>query len=185
MSLEDLSTRLLLGSSAKNTISKYSKGLDRYAGAMTVIAAALLGLALSSPIGSSKNLFGLEGQITIFTDLLTLFKLGQGSHALGGAAVFVALPILNIATAFDLWYKHQIHDDKFEKFSRRASACGKLWYIQFVATGGLVYLLNNSEEGIVYMPFYYLFISMILQKFVLTRISRMAALIKFVEDDGE
>lgn len=179
--MKELLERFLVGSNLRQTLSKYAKGLDRYLGVATVVSAALLGLAVTAPIGTSDNFLTLSGPITLFSGVAELFKVGQGTYALMAGVLFIALPILNISTAFDLWYKHPLQSDKFEKFVRRASACGRLWFLLVLATIALIYKINTSEGGIVYPPIYYLLVSVLLQKFVLTRMSRMAAVVQFVE----
>jgi len=179
--MKELFERLLVGSTLHQTLSKYATGLDRYLGIATVVSAALLGLAVTSPLGASDNFLTLSGPITLFSGVADLFKAGQGTVALTAGALFIALPILNISTAFDLWYKHPLQGDKFEKFVRRANACGRLWFLLALATIGLIYKINTSEGGVVYPPIYYLLVSVLLQKIVLTRMSRMAALVQFVE----
>ncbi|WP_025898473.1 hypothetical protein [Sneathiella glossodoripedis] len=177
--------RILVGSPYKNTLSKHAKGVDRTLGVATIAAAALLGLGISSPLASSEDLFGLTGSFTILSAIFELMKLGQGSYGLGIAVVFVGLPFLNIATAFDFWYKHPLDSDKFDRFYRRVNACARLWFVIFIAAGFFIYTVNSSSGGGLYLPIYYLLASIILQKFVLTRMSRMAAVVQFIEDDGD
>lgn len=182
--MHPLLNRILVGSPYRQTLSKYAKGIDRYLGVATVLSASFLGLAVASPIGASDDFFGIKGPFNLFDGIVDLMKTGYGSYALAGGVLFIALPILNISTAFDLWYKHGLDSDKFDKFSRRASACGRLWFILITGCVVFVYKLNTSTGGIVYPPIYFLLVSIGLQKFVLTRMSRMAALVQVIEDDG-
>ncbi len=179
--MNELLNRILVGSGSRQTLSKYAKGLDRYLGVATVVSAALLGLAVAAPIGASDNFLTLSGRITLFSGVGDLFKGGQGTYAIAAGILFIALPILNISTAFDLWYKHPLEGEKFEKFARRANACGRLWFLLMLAVIGLIYKINISEGGVVYPPIYYLLVSVLLQKIVLTRMSRLAAVVQFVE----
>lgn len=182
--MHPLLERILVGSPYRQTLSKHARGLDRYLGVVTLLSAAFLGLAVASPIGASDDFYGISGPFTLFDGVIDLMKSGFGSYALAGAVLFIALPILNISTAFDLWYKHSLDSEKFDKFARRASACGRLWFVLIAGSAALVYTLNTSEGGIVYPPIYFLLVSIVLQKFILTRMSRMAALVQVVEDDG-
>jgi len=181
--MTDFLERLLIGRSGRQTISKYAQGIDRYLGVMTIISAALLGGSLSSPIGFSENFLGLQGQIAIFPSLLTLFKNGMGGPAVLGAVVFGVLPILSISTAFEIWYKHPLQGDKFGKYARRITIFNGLWLLLAAALVGLIYMLNTSEQGRLYMPIYYLLVSVMMQKIILMRLKRMVALVQFVDDD--
>ncbi|MEH6475196.1 MAG: hypothetical protein V7727_05885 [Sneathiella sp.] len=174
--------RIVIGRASRQTISKYATGIDRYLGLMTVFSAALLGAAISTPIGISDDFLGLSGSLTIFTALVDLIQSGQGSYAVAGAVLFIALPIFGISAAFDLWYKYEIHGAKFEKYATRAGACGRFWYLLAIGSVGFVYMLKTSENGIVYIPVYYLFLSVMLQKLVLTRMTRLTAAVKFVDE---
>ncbi|MBL4667635.1 MAG: hypothetical protein JKY04_09665 [Sneathiella sp.] len=125
---------------------------------------------------------GLDGSLTVFTGLIDLLKIGQGSYAMGGAVLFIALPIFCISTSFDLWYKYEIHGEKFDRYVSRAAACSRLWYLLAIGSVGFIYLLKTSENGVVYLPVYYLLMSVMLQKLILTRISRLTAAAKFVDE---
>ncbi len=183
--MHPLYQRFLVGSPYKNTLSKHASGVDKYLGVATILAAAFLGLGITSPLANSDDFYGLSGSFSLISAVTDLMKLGAGSYALGIGVLFVALPILNISTAFDFWYKHPLDSEKFDRFFRRVNACNRLWFIMFGAAAFLVYAINTSPSGIIYPPIYYLIISILLQKFALIRMSRMASVVQFVEDDGD
>ncbi|WP_169568485.1 hypothetical protein [Sneathiella limimaris] len=181
--MHPLLERFLIGSPYRRTIAKFAKGVDRYLGAITILAAALLGLGLASPVGYATGFYGISGKIVLVSDIVILMKSGQGSVALMVGLLFILLPILNISTAFDLWYKHPLDGEKFEKFNRRANLCGRLWYLGVLSIGALIYKLNTASDGVIYPAIYYLLMSSLLQKFILTRLTRLTALVTFVDKE--
>ncbi|OUR79237.1 hypothetical protein A9Q83_05235 [Alphaproteobacteria bacterium 46_93_T64] len=180
--MHDFFERILIGRSTRQTLSKYAKGIDRWLGVVTLISAALLGTAIAMPLGASDDFLGLEGSLSLFLSLVALVKTGEGTFALAGSALFIALPIYNISTAFDIWYKHEIHGEKFDKYVTRVGACGRLWFLLAIGSVGLIYLIQTSENGTVYLPVYYLLLSIMLQKLVLTRLGRLTSAVRFVDE---
>jgi hypothetical protein len=172
--------RVLIGASHKTTIAKYAKGFDLILGLLTIISAALLGLSLTSVVATFDGLYGLYGSYSLIDGLVAIFKVGKMMEASAGFFAFILLPVLNISTAFELWYKYQLQDDKFEKYVRRIKTCRRLWLLSALVAAGFVYLVNSLEQGVLHFPVYYLFFSLILQLFTLNRIGRMVAMVKIV-----
>lgn len=172
--------RVLVGISHKQTIAKYSKGLDQSLGVLTVISAALLGVGVAAPFATVVNFYGLVGEYSIFTGVMELLKIGKGGAALGGAAIIIMLPVYGISTAFDLWYKHVLQSAKFEKASGRSALCGYLWFVTFGAASALIFFVQTSSSDVILHPSVYcLLLSLILQKITLTRITRLISLVQF------
>lgn len=175
--------RLLSGRTERQTISKHAKGADRFLGILTISSAALLGFGVAAPFATVEGFYGLSGQYSIVTAALEFLKTGNGVYSLGILMVFVLIPVLSIATAFDLWYKYQMQDDKFQKILGRSVTCGKLWFFVMLASISLVYYTKiSSPDAILHPSVYYLLVSVMMQKLILTRIARLASAIKYVSE---
>ncbi len=175
--------RLISGRAERQTISKHAKGPDRFLGILTIVSAALLGFGIAAPFATVEGFFGLTGQYSLFTAALEFLKAGNATYAMGILVVFVLIPVLSIATAFDLWYKYQMQDEKFQKILSRSVACGRLWFFVMLGAISLVYYTKMSSTGAILHPsVYYLLVSVMMQKLILTRIARLASAIKFVDE---
>lgn len=175
--------RALSGRPERQTISKYAKGLDQFHGVLTIIAAALLGMGVAAPFATVDGFYSLTGQYSLITAALELMKTGNGMYALGIAVVFIAIPTLSIATAFDLWYKYELQGEKFQKTLDRSVTCGRLWFFVMLGVIGLIYYISQSSaEAILHPSVYYLMLSVMLQKITLTRISRLASAVQYVDE---
>lgn len=178
--MQELIERFLVGRSDRQTIAKYAKGKDRYMGLLTLISAALLGMGVAAPFATVENFYGLQGQFSVVTGSLELLKSGYGVYALIGMGLFILVPVFSIATAFDLWYKYPLQSEKLERMIARANACGKIWFLVMLGTISLIYYVKMySNETIMHLPVYYLLLSVVSQKLVLSRIFRLFSMIKF------
>ncbi|GLQ06038.1 hypothetical protein [Sneathiella chinensis] len=174
--------RTLVGRTGKQTIAKYAAGPDRFHGVLIIASAALLGVGIAAPFATVDGFFGLTGQFSLFQAILELMKAGQGVYAVGVAVVFMVVPVLIVATNFDLWYKIELTSDKFEKYQRRLALCGRLWFFVMLATIALVFYVRTSGAGgVLHASVYYLLLSVILQKLNHGRITRLLATVKFVD----
>jgi len=172
--------RVLVGTSHRQTIAKYSKGFDQSLGVLTISSAATLGVGVASPFATVNAFYGLSGEYSIFTAVMELFKAGEGGIALGIAALIIALPVYGIATAFDLWYKHELQGVKFEKMSGRSALCSNLWFITFAAAAALIFHIQTSNPDVIlHQSVYSLLLSLVLQKIALTRISKLISMVQF------
>ncbi|MEH6403306.1 MAG: hypothetical protein V7750_08035, partial [Sneathiella sp.] len=172
--------RVLIGASHKQTIAKYSTGFDQSLGVLTVSSAATLGVGVAAPFATLEAFYGLSGEYSIFSAVMELLGSGEGGLALGIAALIIALPVYGVSTAFDLWYKHELQNEKFEKVSGRSSLCGYLWFISFAAAAALIFeIQTTSSDVILHQSVYSLLLSLVLQKIVLTRISRLISMVQF------
>lgn len=178
--MQELIERFLVGRSGRQTIAKYAKGKDRYVGLLTLVSAALLGMGVAAPFATVENFYGLEGQFSVVTGSLALLKSGYGAYALIAIVLFIAIPVFSIATVFDLWYKYDLQNEKLERLITRARACGKFWFLVMLGTISLVFYVKiSSSETIMHLPVYYLLLSVILQKLVISRVSGLFAIVKF------
>jgi len=176
--------RILVGRADRQTISKYAAGADRYLGVVLILAAALLGMALTSRALTASGYMGLDGTYSLLDMLLPLFKGGNGKSA--GFIVIIALliPVLLLSNAFDLWYKLELQGEIFARKAVRLQQYGKLWYLECVAIIFGIYILFSAKDEVILHPaIYYLVISVGLQKLVLTRLGSMINTVKFVEEE--
>lgn len=174
---------LLVGMGHRSTIAKFSTGLDRYVGVLLVVAAATLGMGIFMPIATVENLRGLTGTLAILDAISGLYRLND----IGGAAILTIVaaiwPVYSISIAFDLWYKHPLHEDKFLKTAPRIRFFGRIWYLLALSAVGFVYLVQFDGGGKLHLPIYFLLLSVILQKLCFTRIQGMINRIQFDEKD--
>ncbi len=181
--MQELIERLLVGRSDRQTIAKYAKGKDRYLGLLTIVSAALLGMGIAAPFATVENFYSLQGQFSIVSGSLALLKSGYGAYALIGLALFIAIPVLSIATAFDLWYKYDLQSEKLDRMISRAKICGRIWFFVMLGTISLIYYVKiSSTNTVMHLPVYYLLLSVISQKLVLARISGLFSIVKFVDE---
>ncbi len=175
--------RFLVGRSDRQTIAKHARGMDRYVGVLTLFTAALLGLGSAAPFATVQNFYGLNGQFSLLTAALELFKAGDTVYAAGIAILFAVIPVFSIATVFDLWYKYALHEEKTERIIARAKLCGRLWFFVMLATISLVYYTQTSSaDAVLHPPVYYLVVSVLIQKLILSRVSRLLASVQYVEE---
>ncbi len=181
--MKELINTFLVGMAHRNTIAKHSQGLDRYLGALTMLAAACLGIAIFTPIATIPEFKGLVGTLAILDAVVALFKANQLPDAAVLGLAFVLWPVYTLSVAFDLWYKHPVQEEKFMRAAGRVRFFGRIWYIIALLTVGGVYLIQVEAGGVVHMPVYALILSVILQKLCFTRMLGMVNRIQFQEVD--
>jgi uncharacterized paraquat-inducible protein A len=175
---------ILVGRSDRQTISKFAKGRDRYAGVGLLASAALLGIALSQSIVTVQDFHDLNGSYSLIDGMVALFKSGQAAVAMLILVTTIIVPIITLSSAFELWYKHELQSDRFSYKAQRLRRYGRLWYLVFGSVLIGIYLIQNSEiEAVVHAPVYYLTVSLALQKLVIARMEILLNAVQFVEDD--
>ncbi len=178
--------RILLGREDRQTISKFAKGADRSLGVGLLISAALLGMALTRPVIQTELFLDLNGSYSLIDAMTALLKAGHGLAAVLILIGTILIPILLLSSAFDLWYKHELQDSKFEAKAARLRQYGKLW---FLAAGillfGLYAAIYNGAGTVLLTPVYYLIVSIMVLKLILVRLSLLIGTVHFVEDDGD
>ncbi|PHQ68956.1 MAG: hypothetical protein COB93_09290 [Sneathiella sp.] len=176
--------QILVGREGRQTIAKYATGADQYLGVGLVLSAAALGLALTAPAITTTGYLGLMGTYSLLDMIMPLMKGGQGNAAIFIVVVALLLPIIFLSSAFEVWYKHELQGDKFERKAARLRQYGKLWFLEFAALlFGLYTVLTADADIVLHLPVYYLMISLGMQKLVFTRLSLMIASVKYVEDE--
>jgi len=175
---------ILVGRPDKQTISKYAKGRDRYIGVGLLVSAALLGIALSQSIITVQNFHDLNGPYSLVDGMIELFKKGKAAIAMVVLVTTIIVPIITLSSAFELWYKHELHSDRFSYKAQRLRRYGRLWYLVFGSVLIGIYLIQNSEiEAVIHAPVYYLTVSLALQKLAIARMEPLINTVQFVEDD--
>lgn len=178
--------RILVGRPDRQTIAKYAKNGNRYLGIILLISAALLGLAITQPIMTSDGFAGLNGSFSLLSGMAALLKSGQGGIALLIAVLAILLPVVLLSTAFELWYKYELTDNKFLRKAGLLRQLGRLWFCSLFVIGAMIYLASRADTGLVlHAAVYYLIISLAMQKLVASRLQPLMNAVKFVEEEED
>ena len=176
--------RILVGRSDRQTIAKYARGADKYLGVWLLVSAALLGLAITQPMVTTSGFLGLDGSFSLLSGMLALLSGGQGGLALLIAVITVALPILLLSSAFEIWYKYELSDEKFSRKTRLLFLLGRVWLLVLGLVLITIYLVSQAEKDTsLHFANYYLVISLALQKLVVARLKPMVSAVEFVVDE--
>lgn len=177
--------QILVGRPGRQTISKYAKGQNKYLGLFLMISAAFLGLALTQPIATVTDFHSIRGSVSLLSAMISLLKTGQGGEALAVALIVVIIPVYLLSAAFDLWYKHELHGDKFERKASALLRMGRLWFLSAAGVIGGLYCLVAADQGSrFHYAVYFLLISLLLMKFVFLRLTPLINAIRFVDGSG-
>ncbi len=181
--MKEVLNTFMIGMAHRNTIAKYAVGGDRYVGLLLVLAAAMLGMGIFMPIATVEDYRGLTGTLSVLDAVKALY----GQQDMGGVIVLflvgILWPVLSLAVAFDLWYKHPIQEAKFLKNAPRIRFFGSVWFVLAVLVVGFIYQVQFEAGGKVHLPFYFILLSVILQKLCFTRIQLLLNRIQFEEVD--
>jgi uncharacterized paraquat-inducible protein A len=178
--------RVLTGRQDRNTIAKTANGIDRFAGLLLVISAALLGAGLALPIVKAENLFGLSGQFSVINLILKFLGAGQGGLAVAIALLLVILPVMITASAFDVWYKYDMATELFERRYRRLQKFTRLWILSVALVVASVYYLKTSvPDAVIFPALYALLLALIMLRLAVGRITRLMAAIDFVDSSED
>ncbi|MFC4273483.1 hypothetical protein GQF03_06820 [Sneathiella chungangensis] len=176
--------RLLVGRPDRQTIAKYARGADRYLGAALLLSAALLGLAITQPLITTDGFLDLNGGYSLLTVMAEFFKAGRGGLAVLIALITIFLPILLLSTAFEIWYKYELKDDKFLRKARLLHQLGRLWLFILALVLIAIFMATRAEVAVtLHVGVYYLVVSLALQKLVAARLQPMINAVQFVESE--
>ncbi len=184
--MQGILKRLLLGREDRQTISKFATGADRSLGVCVLVAAALLGMALTRPVVQTDMFLDLSGSYSLIDAMTALLKAGHGLAAVLILISTILIPILLLSAAFDLWYKHELQGSKFEAKAARLQQYGKLWFLAAgIIVFGLYTIMTTGEGVLLLTPVYYLIVSIMILKLILIRLTQLINAVRFVDDDGE